>query len=66
LPPLVALSEKNLRKTDADLLDSGKVELTVGDGWKGFPKYQPYHIIHVGAGAESMPPDLVWFSGEFS
>ncbi|CAK9073771.1 unnamed protein product [Durusdinium trenchii] len=59
LSPLVALSLENLRKTDADLIDSGTLQVEQGDGWKGFEKASPYDSIHVGAAAESVPEALL-------
>lgn len=34
------------------MLDGG-IEIICGDGRKGYPKYAPYDIIHVGAGNKS-------------
>jgi len=33
--------------------------LTQGDGWKGYPDYAPYDVIHVGAAAAEVPQKLV-------
>jgi len=41
------------------MLDSGLVQLKVGDGWKGDPENGPFDAIHVGAAAETMPKALV-------
>jgi protein-L-isoaspartate(D-aspartate) O-methyltransferase len=56
---LVDLSEKNIRKHDADLIDSGRVKLIVEDGRKGYAEEAPYDAIHVGAAAAELPQDLV-------
>ncbi|KAI6186058.1 Protein-L-isoaspartate O-methyltransferase [Aphelenchoides besseyi] len=56
---LVQMSERNIRKHNADLLDTKKIELIVGDGRKGFSGKAPYDAIHVGAAAAEMPQDLV-------
>jgi len=44
---------------DPELLKSGKIELKVGDGWKGDPENAPFDVIHVGAAAASLPQSLV-------
>uniref|UniRef100_A0A7S4T273 protein-L-isoaspartate(D-aspartate) O-methyltransferase n=1 Tax=Alexandrium monilatum TaxID=311494 RepID=A0A7S4T273_9DINO len=59
LAPLVQLSERNIRKADGHLLDTGQLVLKQGDGWKGCPEEAPFHCIHVGAAAESMPEALL-------
>ena len=59
IPELVALSEANMRRNDADLLEEGTVRLRTGDGWQGAPEDGPYHAIHVGAGAAAVPDALV-------
>ena len=41
------------------MLDSGLATVFAGDGWKGAPHFAPFNIIHVGAGAASMPQALV-------
>jgi len=50
---------KNINKKDADLFQSGRVTVKLGDGWKGDPNNGPYDAIHVGAAAESLPQALV-------
>lgn len=52
---LVQMSEKNIRKSNADLLDSGTLKLVSGDGRLGYPADAPYDAIHVGAAAQEMP-----------
>ncbi|KAI6212384.1 hypothetical protein M3Y94_00016400 [Aphelenchoides besseyi] len=56
---LVQMSERNIRKHNADLLDTKKIKLIVGDGRKGFADEAPYDAIHVGAAAPEMPQDLI-------
>ena len=55
----MSLSEKNIRKADGDLLESGRVRLLVGDGWQGVSESAPFDAIHVGAAAASLPLQLV-------
>lgn len=52
---LVDYSIRNVRKHNADLLDSGRLELLEGDGRLGYPKEAPYDAIHVGAAADKLP-----------
>jgi len=59
VPELVDFATKNMKKSNKDQLDSGKVELKVGDGWKGDENNAPFDAIHVGAAAESMPKALL-------
>ena len=47
---LVEKSVANIRKSDAELIDSGKIKIVEGDGRKGLAEYAPYDCIHVGAG----------------
>jgi len=56
---LVKLSNENVRKHHANLLDSGRIQFVVGDGRKGYPPGAPYDAIHVGAAAEEMPNELI-------
>mmetsp|Transcript_60447 Transcript_60447/g.167227 ORF Transcript_60447/g.167227 Transcript_60447/m.167227 type:complete len:203 (-) Transcript_60447:328-936(-) len=56
---LIDLSIQNIRKGDADLLDTGVVKIMLGDGWKGLPSEAPFDAIHVGAAADGMPYELV-------
>ena len=50
IPELVAFSKKNINKKFGEYLKSGNVVIVEGDGRMGLPEYQPYDIIHVGAG----------------
>jgi len=56
---LVDWSESNVKKNNADLLASGQVKLVVGDGRQGYAPDGPYHAIHVGAAAPTLPQALV-------
>jgi len=58
-PDLVELSRNNIMKQDKDLFDSGTVDISRGDGWKGKPDEAPYDAIHVGAAAVSFPTRLM-------
>lgn len=58
-PELVEFSRNNVMKQDKDLLDSGTVDISRGDGWKGKPDEAPYDAIHVGAAAKSFPTNLM-------
>ncbi|EJD00174.1 protein-L-isoaspartate O-methyltransferase [Fomitiporia mediterranea MF3/22] len=57
---LVAWSIENLRKDGlGSALESGEVEMVVGDGRKGWPAAAPYDAIHVGAAAPEIPKELI-------
>jgi len=53
------MSLSNLAKNNQDLLDSGRVEIHLSDGFWGWEKDAPYDAIHVGAAPEQVPPDLL-------
>ena len=55
---LVNWAKENVRKDNAPLLDSGRINLVVGDGRKGFPSDAPYNAIHVGAAAPTLPQEV--------
>ena len=63
IDPLVRMSEENLVRHEKAgghaLLASGRVTLSVGDGWQGVPEHAPFDAIHVGAAAEEIPQKLV-------
>ncbi|XP_055337542.1 protein-L-isoaspartate(D-aspartate) O-methyltransferase-like [Paramacrobiotus metropolitanus] len=59
LPELTNLSRENIKKDDADLLDSGRIKLVTGDGRKGYAADGPYDAIHVGAAAAKVPQELL-------
>uniref|UniRef100_A0AC34FM00 Protein-L-isoaspartate O-methyltransferase n=1 Tax=Panagrolaimus sp. ES5 TaxID=591445 RepID=A0AC34FM00_9BILA len=56
---LVKKSIENIRKSNADLLDSGRLEIYEGDGRRGFLPESPYDAIHVGAAAPALPTELI-------
>ncbi|KAK5563490.1 hypothetical protein LTR43_010908 [Exophiala xenobiotica] len=58
---LVNMSRENMRRSEEGrrLLDTGKVELIVGDGRKGYAAGGPYDAIHVGAAATEMHQTLI-------
>lgn len=56
---LVDWSLSNVKKNHESLLTSGQVKLVVGDGRQGYPSDGPYHAIHVGAAAPTLPQALV-------
>jgi len=56
---LVDWSVSNVKKNHGDLLDSGQIKLVVGDGRQGHAQNGPYHAIHVGAAAPTLPEALV-------
>ena len=58
IPQLVELSTANARKSHADLLDSGRLQLLATDGRQGHPPAAPFDAIHVGAAAPSIPQAL--------
>lgn len=45
----------NVKKNHEDLLKSGQIKLVVGDGRQGHAQNGPYHAIHVGAAAPTLP-----------
>ena len=59
LQGLTDLSTANISKDDASLLESGRVQIVLGDGWQGHAAAAPYDCIHVGAAASRVPPELV-------
>ena len=59
VPQLAEMADANLRAHDASLLESGRVTVTVGDGWAGLPERAPFDAIHVGAAARSVPKALI-------
>ncbi|XP_011303776.1 protein-L-isoaspartate(D-aspartate) O-methyltransferase isoform X1 [Fopius arisanus] len=59
IPELQALAKKNIMNDKPELIDSGRVELVVGDGRLGYPGQAPYDAIHVGAAAKETPQTLI-------
>jgi len=60
IPELVDSSIYNIKKSPyRDLLESGRLVITEGDGRKGLKEFAPFDAIHVGAAAEELPTELV-------
>jgi protein-L-isoaspartate(D-aspartate) O-methyltransferase len=61
IPALVDLAKNNLRKSEQgrQWLDSGRVEIIMGDGRKGYAPGGPYDAIHVGAAAVEIHKELI-------
>jgi len=59
IKPIIEWSILNLNKDDPELIQSGRVKIKYGDGWKGDLDNAPFDAIHVGASAEVLPQDLV-------
>jgi len=57
-PELVDRAKHNIASDCSELLEKGIVELKVGNGWKGDETNAPFDVIHVGAGASSLPTAL--------
>ena len=56
---LVEWSRGNVKRDGkASLLESGQLQLEVGDGFKGYAAGAPYDCIHVGAAPVTVPPAL--------
>jgi protein-L-isoaspartate(D-aspartate) O-methyltransferase len=55
------MSDRNVRKNNADLLESGLIKFVVGDGRKGYPSEAPYDAINVGAAAPEIPQDVSFY-----
>ncbi len=62
IDPLINDSIQNCRNDPAagPLLEKGTLKLVVGDGRKGYQPSGPYDVIHVGAAAPEIPPDVSW------
>ena len=56
---LTDLSVANISKDDGALLESGLVQIVLGDGWQGHAASAPFDCIHVGAAAARVPRALV-------
>ena len=48
-----------IKKNHKNLIDDGKIILVCNDGRKGYKKYAPYKVIHVGAAVEVIPKELI-------
>lgn len=59
IPALTEMSLANVRRDDAALLESGVLKLITGDGRLGVQQDAPFHAIHVGAAAPTLPQPLV-------
>lgn len=61
IPALTTLATKNMSKSPAgrDILNTGRVKFTTGDGRKGYEEGAPYDCIHVGAAAAKHHDELV-------
>ncbi|XP_033226560.1 protein-L-isoaspartate(D-aspartate) O-methyltransferase [Belonocnema kinseyi] len=59
IPELKEMAAQNIEKGNPELLQSGCLELVVGDGRKGYESRAPYHAIHVGAAAKEVPQALI-------
>ncbi|CEM18497.1 unnamed protein product [Vitrella brassicaformis CCMP3155] len=57
--PLVEMSVDNVKNDLPKLMEAPNFKLLVGDGWKGYAEFAPYHAIHVGAAARVVPQALV-------
>ncbi len=56
---LVTLTENNLRKNGFNNeINTRKIIVKCGDGWKGDALHRPYSFIHVGADANELPEKL--------
>lgn len=58
-PQKIYPSNESLIRNNNYFLEESKIELVCGDGRKGFKEKAPYDCIHVGAGAENIPQDLI-------
>ena len=58
IPELTAISIKNIKKDNPELLKTDRILLVTGDGRKGYLDKAPYDAIHVGAAAPFVPEDL--------
>lgn len=58
IPQLTKLSENNIKKGNAQLLETERILLITGDGREGYLEKAPYDAIHVGAAAPVVPEAL--------
>lgn len=57
---LYDLGYNNIMKSHSHLINEGKIKLANCDGRKGYAEFAPYHVIQVGAAAETeIPKDLL-------
>ncbi|KAL9641783.1 hypothetical protein ABK040_010471 [Willaertia magna] len=61
VPSIYTFGLNNLQKQEKTkyLLENHIIEMFHGDGWKGCPQHGPYHAIHVGAAASTLPENLI-------
>ncbi|KAJ3032150.1 Protein-L-isoaspartate(D-aspartate) O-methyltransferase [Rhizophlyctis rosea] len=59
IPELVESSRQNIQNDHPESLQSGRIDVVVGDGRQGYPKFAPYDAIHVGAAAHPVPKALL-------
>ena len=59
LLPLVEMARRHLAEDFPSGLPESFVKLIQTDGWLGYPVAAPFHAIHVGAAAESVPQPLL-------
>ncbi|XP_017784507.1 PREDICTED: protein-L-isoaspartate(D-aspartate) O-methyltransferase [Nicrophorus vespilloides] len=59
IPELIQMATENIQKGNQELLQSGRVQLKLGDGRLGFSDLGPYNAIHVGAAAPTLPQPLI-------
>ena len=57
IPELVEMSRQNIGKdmVTKSMLETGRIQLVVGDGRQGYQAESPYDAIHVGAAAPTLP-----------
>jgi len=60
IPELVKTSLENIKNSShKELLSEGRVVILEGDGRLGLKEFAPYDAIHVGAGADKFPQELL-------
>jgi len=56
---ILEFSRKNIAKKHKSFIDNDRIKFVLRDGKEGFVEGGPYHIIHVGAAVEEIPPKLL-------
>ena len=51
--------DQNIRKNHAEMLDSGKVNFSLGDVREGLAEFAPYNVIHLGMSVKQVPRRLL-------
>jgi protein-L-isoaspartate(D-aspartate) O-methyltransferase len=59
IPELTDHAQRNMKKTNLDLLNDAVVEFIVADGRQGLTQHAPFDAIHVGAAAADVPQELI-------